>query len=145
MTNGQMQILSTNGQFGSISGVTVNTNNIVFNSGTYYIEYSVIFNCNNQLQGGSNTNSSAQTCMIDFNDQNSIIPGNGGAELATFETVTNWAQSGLTVTGITIAMTYTFGSTSTRYPRVYNLTTNTIDFQQQNFQGTSCLMITKLA
>ena len=145
MSTGTMQILQCSSPFGSISGVTVNNNNIEFGPGTYYIEYSVCFSANQQLQGGSNTNSSNQTLMIDLNDQNSIVPGNGNAELATFETVTNYAQPGLTVTGITIAMTYTFIGEETRYPRVHNLTQQPIDFQQNSSQGTSCLMITKLA
>ena len=85
--------------------------------------------------------------MIDFNDLNSSVPGNGNAELATFESVDNAVNSNgqLNVTGMTIAMTYSFTSTQTRYPRVYNLTGNTIKWTQQQSQGQSCLMITKLA
>ena len=147
LNTGNMAIMDVAGQYGSISGVTVNSNNIVFPAGTYYIEYSVIFLCNQAILPVNNVGSSSETLMIDFNDQNSIIPGNGAAELATFESVDNAVNSNgqLNVTGMTIAMTYSFTSTQTRYPRVYNLTGNTIEWNQQSSQGQSCLMITKLA
>ena len=140
-----MSILSCGSPIGGIAGLLVNANNIQFNAGTYYIEYSVIFSCNQPIQGGLNVGTTSETVMIDFNDQQSIIPGNGGAELATFENVSNYATGGLIVTGLTIAMTYTFGSTSTRYPRVYNLTGALMNFSQNPEQGSSCLMITKLS
>ena len=139
--NGSDEILNCTPFAGGISGMTINSNNIVFPAGIYYIEYGVQFRCTNPLSGGSNTGTTNETVMIHLND-GSI---NGNAEVSTFETVSNFATSNLIYSGLTATSTVVFTSQETRYPKVLNLTGFDITLNNAINTGNSCLMISKLA
>jgi hypothetical protein len=126
---------------GGISGMTINSNNIVFPIGIYYIEYGVQFRCTSPLTGGSNTGTTNETVMIHLNDSST----NGNAEVATFETVSNAANSNLIYSGLTATSTVSFTSQQTRYPKVFNQTGYPIALNNAINTGNSCLMISKLA
>ena len=121
--------------------MAINSNNIVFPSGVYYIEYGVQFRCTQPLTGGANIGTTSETVMIHLNDSST----NGNAEISTFETVSNFAGANLQYSGLTATSTVVFTSQQTRYPKVLNLTGFNIELNNALNTGNSCLMISKLA